>query len=90
LKNPAASCGECARCCSLIFAVAPESSALADLMDRIDCGKFALINNEESILEILRAMLKKEDEYNFSGADEYTWGERGLKYMEVIDEIVRI
>ena len=70
-----------------IFAVAPEDSAVADLMDRIDCGKFALINNEESILKILRAILKNEDEYTFSGADEYTWEERGLKYMEVIDEL---
>ena len=33
-------------------------------------------------------MLKKEDEYSFSGADEYSWKKRGLKYMEVIDEIV--
>jgi len=32
-------------------------------------------------------MLKKEDEYTFSGADEYTWDERGFKYMEVNDEI---
>lgn len=71
-----------------IFAVAPEDSAVADLMDRIDCGKFALINNEESILKILRAMLEKEDEYSFFGADEYSWEKRGLKYMEVIDEIV--
>ena len=70
-----------------IFAVAPEDSAIADLMDRIDCGKFVLINNEESILENLRAMLKKEDEYSFSGADEDAWEEIGLKYMEVIDEI---
>jgi len=70
-----------------IFAVAPEKSSVADIMNRVDCGRLVLINNEESILKSLRAMLEKKDEYSFSGADEYTWEERGLKYMEVIDEI---
>jgi len=70
-----------------ILAIAPENSAVAEMMNQIDCGRLALINSEESILKNLRTMLHEEKEYTFSHAQQYTWEEIGRKYLEVIDEV---
>jgi len=70
-----------------IFAVAPENSAVAELMSQIDCGRFARINSEESILRNLRAMIHTEVGYSYSGSDQYTWEKIGDKYIGVIDNV---
>ena len=70
-----------------ILAVAGEDSAVAELMNEIDCGRLALINNEESIVETLREMLQNQKEYSFTGAENYTWNEIGIKYLKVIDRV---
>jgi len=70
-----------------IFAVAPESSAVAELMDSLDCGRFAPINSEESILRNLRAIISTEVEYSYSGSDQYAWKKIGDKYIGVIDNV---
>jgi glycosyltransferase involved in cell wall biosynthesis len=70
-----------------IFAIIPENSAMADMMDEIDCGRCALITSKESILSNLRKMLTEKKEYSFSGAEKYTWENAGRKYLEVINEI---
>lgn len=70
-----------------ILAVAPKNSAIAELMNKIDCGKLALINSEKSILKKLRTMLSEDREYSFSGAERYTWHEIARKYMQVIDAV---
>jgi len=70
-----------------ILAVAPKNSAVSEMMNKIDCGKLALINSEKSILKELRTMLSEEREYSFSGAERYTWHETFRKYIEVIDAV---
>lgn len=70
-----------------ILAVAPENSAVAEMMQEIDCGRLAIINNEVSILVNLRAMLFEEKEYSFSGSENYTWEKAGNSYLELIDEV---
>jgi glycosyltransferase involved in cell wall biosynthesis len=70
-----------------ILAVAPGNSAIADMMEEIDCGRCALINSEESILNNFRRMLIEKKEYSFSGAEKYTWENAGRKYLGVINEI---
>jgi glycosyltransferase involved in cell wall biosynthesis len=72
-----------------ILTIAPENSAMSDLMDEIDCGRCASINSEESILTNLRKMLFENTEYSFSGAEKYTWENLGKKYLKVINEIRR-
>jgi glycosyltransferase involved in cell wall biosynthesis len=71
-----------------ILSIAPENSAMADLMNKIDCGRWASINSEESILENLEKMLLEKKEYSFSGAEDYTWEQAGQKYLEAIDEVI--
>jgi glycosyltransferase involved in cell wall biosynthesis len=70
-----------------IFAIAPENSAVAEIMSQIDCGRLASIDNEDSILKNLRAMLMENPDYSFSGAEQYTWHNIGNRYIEVIDRI---
>ena len=72
---------------SPIFAVAPEKSAVAVLMRKIDCGRLGLIDSEESILENLRIMILEEKKYSFSGAEKYTWDKVADKYVGVIDNV---
>jgi glycosyltransferase involved in cell wall biosynthesis len=72
-----------------IFAIAAEDSAVADLMSEIDCGRLALINNEESILDNLRKMIFQQKEYTFSGAERYVWEKIGNRYLEVIENVER-
>jgi glycosyltransferase involved in cell wall biosynthesis len=70
-----------------IFAVAPENSAVADIMKKIDCGRFANIKSEKSILENLRMMLFVEEQYTFKGAELYTWDKIGNMYINVIEQL---
>ena len=70
-----------------ILAIASASSAVAELMTQIDCGRFARINSEESILRNLRAMIRAEAEHSYSGSDQYAWGKIGDKYIGVIDNV---
>lgn len=70
-----------------MLAVAPQRSAVAELMNKIDCGRLALINSQESILTNLRAILFENKEYTYSGAQQYTWDESARKYIQIIDNI---
>jgi glycosyltransferase involved in cell wall biosynthesis len=70
-----------------IFAIAPENSAVADMLREIDCGRLSIINREESITENLRAMLLETKEYSYSGAEKYTWKNSAKKYFKVIKEV---
>jgi glycosyltransferase involved in cell wall biosynthesis len=70
-----------------ILAVAPEDSAVADMMREIDCGTLSLINDEDSILENLRKMLLEENEYSYSGAEKFTWENIANRYIDVIDKV---
>ncbi|MCG2774406.1 MAG: glycosyltransferase [Desulfobacterales bacterium] len=70
-----------------ILAVAAKDSAVADLMNEIDCGRLALINSQESILHNLRMMIFEEKEYSYSGIELYTWEKIGEEYLRVIDEV---
>ena len=69
-----------------ILAVAPQNSAVAELMSQIDCGRLALINSQESILQNLRAMILEEKGYTYFGSDMYSWETIGLKYIHVIEK----
>jgi len=71
-----------------IFAVAPSNSGIQYMMKDIDCGRFAPIDSEESILTNLRAMLIEQNKHTFAGAEEYTWENIGYKYLKVIDEVL--
>ena len=70
-----------------ILAVAPENSAVAEIMRQINCGRFASINNKDSILTNLRVMIEENSEYSFSGVEQYTWDKICHKYVEIIDNI---
>jgi glycosyltransferase involved in cell wall biosynthesis len=70
-----------------ILAVVPENSAMVDLMNEIDCGRWADINSDESILDNLRQMLLENKRYNFSGAEKYTWEALAKKYGNLIDHV---
>ena len=67
-----------------IFAIVPEKSQMQKIMNQIDCGRSANIDNPESIYQNLRAMLLNKREYSFSGSDQYAWDELGRKYSEII------
>jgi glycosyltransferase involved in cell wall biosynthesis len=69
-----------------ILALAPENSAVAQIMNETDCGQLALIDSEKSIFESLRKILVEDKVYTFSGPQHYTWDKIGDKYCEVIDE----
>ena len=70
-----------------ILAVAPENSAVAEIMRQINCGRFASINSKDSILTNLRVMIEENSEYSFSGVEQYTWDKICHKYVEIIDNI---
>lgn len=71
-----------------ILAVAPEDSAVAKLMNEIDCGHLALIDNQVSVQNILQNMLLEEKKYTFKGVEKYTWNSIGEKYRMIINELV--
>ena len=70
-----------------IFAVAPADSAVAELMNKIDCGEIAPINSEKAIFDKLRMMLLDKKEYTYSGIQQYTWDEISHKYLQIIDKV---
>ena len=70
-----------------IFTIAPDDSAMAEMMNQIDCGRLASINSEESILVNLQTMLLENKEYTYFGANEFTWENIGSKYLEIIDTV---
>jgi glycosyltransferase involved in cell wall biosynthesis len=67
-----------------ILAITTEKSALADLMREIDCGELAFINDQSSIHIKLRSMILEERDYTYSGAEKYTWENKGFQYCEII------
>ena len=71
-----------------ILAIAIDNSEVQYMMNKVDCGKFALINEEEAILSKLRTMLNEQNNYTFAGANEYTWEKIGIKYTRVIEEVL--
>jgi hypothetical protein len=70
-----------------ILALAPGDSAVAEIMNEIDCGQLALIDSEESVLKNFRKIIVEDNIYTFSGPKQYTWNEVGNKYLELIDNI---
>ena len=59
-------------------------------MREIDCGRLAVINNDESIVSNFRAMLIEGDKHTYSGAQQYTWEQIAKRYSQVIDEVARL
>jgi glycosyltransferase involved in cell wall biosynthesis len=73
-----------------ILGVAPENSAVERIMSEIDCGRMAIINNEESILSNFCAMLREGNIHTYEGAEQYTWGKIAKRYSKVIDEVAKL
>jgi glycosyltransferase involved in cell wall biosynthesis len=70
-----------------ILAVAPKNSAIANLMQHIDCGYLAFVDKEASISEGLKTMLIEDPNYTYSGREKYTWQSAAGKYLELIKQI---
>lgn len=70
-----------------IFALAPPNSAVAELMEEIDCGYLAFYDESESIQQKLEKMIVEDRKYSFYGIEKYNWFEIGKQYNKLIDNI---
>ena len=70
-----------------IFAVAPRNSAVAALMNQIDCGRLAFIDDQNSIQQTLREMITEDRTYSFSGLEQFSWHAIAKKYSDVINRL---
>ena len=73
-----------------ILAIAPRGSAIAELMDEIDCGRLAFIDSEVSIQQSLEKIIVEDKRYSFSGMGKYNWNEIAKKYINVIDNLTTL
>jgi glycosyltransferase involved in cell wall biosynthesis len=73
-----------------ILAVAPANSAVADIMHEIDCGRLAVINDEESIFSNLCGMLIEGNKHTYMGAEKFTWEQIARQYSGLIDEVANL
>lgn len=71
-----------------IFTVAPRNSAIAQLMNRIDCGRLAFEDSQESIQKTLCKMITENETYSFSGFEQFSWDEISKKYEDVINRLI--
>lgn len=71
-----------------IFAVAPLNSAVNSLMDEIDCGEFANIEDAVMIRKNLKKMLTEKNNYRFKGSHKYAWHYAASEYSLLILNIL--
>lgn len=72
-----------------ILAVAPEKSAIHDLMCHGNFGEFADIYDEHSIKHALNKLLNAtNDTYDFKGRDSYSLEKTSAKYISIIDSTI--
>jgi len=67
-----------------ILAVAPHESAVKSVMDEVDCGEFADIEDELMIRKKLKKMLIEKNSYTFKGSDKYVWDFSALEYSRLL------
>lgn len=72
-----------------ILAVGQKDSEIAHMMQRVDCGEFAAINDKDSIKRALRCLLIQNKQYSFAGAERYTWHNNADKYANLITQILK-
>ncbi len=72
-----------------ILAVAPEDSAVAEIMNQIDCGRLTFIKDGGSIEKGLNMLISDKNRYSFSGADRFLWDRIAEKYLSVLEGLER-
>ena len=73
-----------------ILAVAPENSAVADMMREVDCGRQADIANDESIISNFREMIIEGDKFSYATAQKFAWENIAKQYSNVIHEVTKL
>ncbi len=69
-----------------IFALAPENSALSEIIKEIDCGECALLNNDNSITAQLQNIFTNAQRYTFNDRNSYDWNNVADLYLSVINK----
>ena len=67
-----------------ILAIIPQKCAVADIMNELDCGEIAVINDDDSVYNSLKKLLVEEKKYTFSGYEKYTWENITKKYLKLV------
>ena len=71
-----------------IFALAPRGSAVHEVMENIDCGRIAFLDEKTSIQLVLEQMIMSPKDHTFAGIEEYTWDSIAARYKGILDKIV--
>lgn len=70
-----------------IFSVAPKESAVAQIMQEIECGIFSDINNEASIQNGLKKLIRSTPTKIFTNSEQYSWKMIAAQYIRLINTI---
>ena len=73
-----------------ILAVVPKNSEMVRIMKDVRCGRFAYIDNKESIYENLRILLEKKNIYKCNDVERYQWSSIATKYISLINEVSKL
>ncbi|PIE52210.1 hypothetical protein CSA37_07570 [Candidatus Fermentibacteria bacterium] len=71
-----------------VLAIAPEKSAMAGMMKKIDCGAFASIDSSKQIESAFRKLASPEYVCTGSGKERYTWSRIASDYLDFLKEAV--
>lgn len=68
-----------------VLALAPERSAVADLLRELRCGELVVPGSDPAALvDALERLLSPVADYSFEGAERYGWDVLGRRYVELL------
>ena len=70
-----------------ILAVVPKNSEMKKIMEEIKCGRFAYLDNVESIYMNLRILIENNEKYEQNDVERFHWSSISKKYINLINEI---
>ena len=70
-----------------VLAVAPAESGVSRLMQQVDCGEFAAVNDSAEIYRSLQTMIRKERVYSFDGSQRFLWKNAAAQYQRIIEQV---
>ncbi len=70
-----------------ILAVTSLHSAINDIMQEIECGEIADINDSNSIFNALNKILVEKNAYSFKHIENYSWENISSRYLNIIHSI---
>ncbi|MCP1675802.1 hypothetical protein J2T57_002957 [Natronocella acetinitrilica] len=72
-----------------ILAVTSRESAVADLMQEVDCGELAYGDSPLSVTRALRRLLLEQKSYGFGGREQFRWDSLATEYLATIDSVLK-